>query len=213
MSVLWFTADLHFGHANIARFCNRPYIRPGELEGDAWSSEAAREAVERRMNEDLVNRWNARVKPGDTVVHVGDFCNRGNNRGVPGSRMSSQHWEARLNGKIVFVRGNHDRNNGLKFAFDSLIATVGGMKVFIRHKPLEPFEDMSLPAGVAFAVCGHVHEKWVTRWLDGVLSVNVGVDAHGLYPVSQSELIGLYMRERRAGEAKEREGLNVTSGE
>ena len=48
-SKVWFIADTHFGHANIIRFCNRPF-----------------ESVE-EMNETLVSNWNDRVAPMQTL--------------------------------------------------------------------------------------------------------------------------------------------------
>jgi len=45
----WFTADLHLGHANIIRYCDRPYA-----DVDV-------------MDRDLVARWNDTVAPADEV--------------------------------------------------------------------------------------------------------------------------------------------------
>jgi calcineurin-like phosphoesterase family protein len=54
MSV-FFTADQHFGHENIIKYCDRPF---GCVEG---------------MDEHLVQRWNEVVGPTDIVYHLGDF--------------------------------------------------------------------------------------------------------------------------------------------
>ena len=194
MSSLWFTADMHFGHANIALYCNRPYVKPDEVTADRkWAFPTAPNLVEERMREDLIRRWNERVKPGDTVIHVGDFCNRGNNRGVPGMRLTPEEYERRLNGKIIFIYGNHDRNNGLKYSIDSLVMGVGKRSAFVRHKPCENAEDC--PSTCEFVVCGHVHGAWKTKWSGEVLNVNVGIDANGLYPVRQDEVVSIFMRE------------------
>ena len=32
MQKLWFTADLHLGHGNIVKYCNRPFLSEAELE-------------------------------------------------------------------------------------------------------------------------------------------------------------------------------------
>ena len=81
----WFTADTHFGHANIIKYCNRPF----------------KDTVE--MNEAIISNWNKVVKAEDLVFHLGDFC------------WGRNEWDfdiyfKRLNGLIVFVKGNHDRN-------------------------------------------------------------------------------------------------------
>jgi len=52
----WFSADDHFGHGNIIKYCNRPFKDSND------------------MNSSLIRNWNQRVKPEDTVFHVGDFC-------------------------------------------------------------------------------------------------------------------------------------------
>lgn len=81
----WFIADTHFGHANIIKFCQRPYADAAE------------------MNEALIANWNARVQTGDKVWHLGDFAF--------GSGMHVQDtWEIykRLKGDIEFIEGNHD---------------------------------------------------------------------------------------------------------
>lgn len=53
--MIYFTADAHFGHANIIKMCSRPFP---DVEA---------------MNEALIARWNDRVTGGDTVYIVGDM--------------------------------------------------------------------------------------------------------------------------------------------
>ena len=48
--MIYFTADTHFGHENVIRFCGRPYATAAE------------------MDEALVESWNSRVKGNDTVL-------------------------------------------------------------------------------------------------------------------------------------------------
>lgn len=59
---IWFTSDLHFGHKNIIRFCDRP-----------WNS------VE-EMDEALINNWNSVVGDDDIVFDLGDFAFASNGR-------------------------------------------------------------------------------------------------------------------------------------
>lgn len=52
--MIYFTADTHFGHENILKFCDRPL-----------------ESVE-AMNGALIAKWNRRVTGQDTVYILGD---------------------------------------------------------------------------------------------------------------------------------------------
>jgi len=77
----FFTADHHFNHANIIKFCSRPFDDVLE------------------MNEILIKNWNKVVKPKDTVYHLGDL-------GFGEFRYILE----RLNGKIILIRGSHDKS-------------------------------------------------------------------------------------------------------
>lgn len=70
----------HYGHANIIRFCERPF------------------ATIEEMDERLIANYNALVKPQDTVYHLGDFSFSKD----PGRVFR------RLNGNKHLVLGNHD---------------------------------------------------------------------------------------------------------
>lgn len=81
--MIFFTADEHYGHANIIKFCNRPF------END------------REMDEDIMAEHNEVVGPGDTVIHGGDVSWRSVNRTIEIVK--------RLNGKHIMIKGSHDR--------------------------------------------------------------------------------------------------------
>jgi calcineurin-like phosphoesterase family protein len=81
----FFTADLHFGHANILR--HHP-SRPGD------DVEAMAEAI--------IERWNATVGRGDEVWLLGDFSFE-----TPEDKARTFH---RLHGRKHLIVGNHDNN-------------------------------------------------------------------------------------------------------
>ena len=80
----WFISDPHFFHANIIKFCNRPFT-----------------TVE-AMNQKMIHNWNSVVGASDYVYLLGDvFCGGGT------ARERNEVLYA-LNGKIRLIIGNHD---------------------------------------------------------------------------------------------------------
>ena len=77
------TSDHHFGHARISELADRPFVSVAE------------------MNAVMIERWNALVKPGDVVLHLGDLA--------LGPIEQSVALTAQLNGTRLLVPGNHDR--------------------------------------------------------------------------------------------------------
>jgi len=164
---MWFTADCHFDHANIIRYCDRPF-----------------KSVE-VMNEIIIRNWNSRVKPDDVVIHNGDFCFKNNGN-------SAKYWESQLNGKIIFIQGNHDKNNTCKTPIQNMTISMGGKRIFIVHNP----EHVGFVTGCDLAFTGHVHQNWeirrVRRQFDFIDCINVGVDVWKFKPVSFNEIMGRY---------------------
>ncbi|MGD2156816.1 MAG: hypothetical protein PVG14_00145 [Anaerolineales bacterium] len=80
---IWFTADTHFGHANIIRYCERPFASVQE------------------MDEALIENWNDVIKPKDTIYHLGDFTLTG--------QEGANLYFSRLNGMISLIPGGHDK--------------------------------------------------------------------------------------------------------
>lgn len=80
----FFTSDTHFGHANIIKYCNRPFSSVEE------------------MDEQLITNWNSKVTPNDIIYHLGDFAF------YPPEKITDLL--DRLNGTKVFIPGNHDKN-------------------------------------------------------------------------------------------------------
>jgi calcineurin-like phosphoesterase family protein len=101
----WFTADTHFGHANIIRYCHRPF-----------------ETVE-GMNDALIERINARVKANDTLYHLGDFAFR-----TADARIFRERIRCRT---IHLILGNHDpqsREGVVDPDFAALFASVHALR-------------------------------------------------------------------------------------
>lgn len=78
----YFTADEHYGHINILKYCNRSFKDISH------------------MDNEIIKRHNSLVKEKDTVFHLGDFT-------LKNADIANQYI-ARLNGKHIFLRGSHD---------------------------------------------------------------------------------------------------------
>lgn len=79
----FFTSDLHFGHANVINFCQRPYSSVKE------------------MNEAIINQWNSQITAKDDVYVLGDV-------GINKKTALDSNLISKLNGKKHLILGNHD---------------------------------------------------------------------------------------------------------
>jgi len=77
-------SDPHFDHANIIKYCHRPFKNVDE------------------MNNTILKNYNKTVKENSLVYFLGDMA-FGRNSRPPG------FWFKQLKGQIVYFRGNHDK--------------------------------------------------------------------------------------------------------
>lgn len=161
MSKTWFTADTHFGHANILRFCERPW--PSIEEHDLG----------------LIELWNSAVAPGDTVFHLGDFAYKMHPREMLKVFNS-------LNGIKHLIRGNHDSSTteALPWASVSerLTTSVNGQRLVLDHYPLRSWHGSNRGT---ISLFGHVHNR-IQNYTN---SCDVGVDAWSFMPVDLSSIL------------------------
>jgi calcineurin-like phosphoesterase family protein len=166
----WFTSDYHLGHENIIKYCNRPFKSLEE------------------MNTTIIKNHNSRVKKEDTVFHIGDFCFKNTSDRGEGIRKYYWEWEQELNGKIIHIKGNHDKNNSTKTIIEQAVINYGGNFIKLVHKP----DHVEIKYKYNFV--GHIHDKWKFKIMNKVGSnkkvyvVNVGVDVHNYYPVNIDQI-------------------------
>lgn len=171
---LWFTADTHFFHENIIKYCNRPFKNVQE------------------MNEQLILNWNNLVQYDDDVIIAGDFIHTGNINKIT-------NLMSRLNGNKWLVFGNHcyqnrfERDSVRKLfnyrCYDNMDFQVkddevedGFLKFHINHYPCEFWTKN------AIHLHGHIHSgplsasREICRFMPN--RYDIGVDNNRLSPVS-----------------------------
>jgi calcineurin-like phosphoesterase family protein len=200
-SNIWFTSDPHFFHANVIKYCDRPYASVEE------------------MNEALIANWNSVVKPEDTIYCLGDFSL---------AYRPVELFTRRLNGIKVLIPGNHDfchsynkksrnpenrskwiskyEDEGWAVLPEHVSMEIAGTIVNLAHMPYSSVDDVReneltetrtdkyekyRPKDDGhWLLCGHVHEKWRFR----KKMINVGVDVWNYTPVNMDVIADIITR-------------------
>jgi len=193
MSNVWFTADTHFGHANIIKYCQRPFLSETEelaaIEDPEGNWRISPETV-RRHDRSLLNAINAVVQRNDTLWIIGDFC-WGKMEEARPYRDAIQCKDVRL------VWGNHDHRSIeplFRTSIEQGMITVEGQAIWLNHYPMRSWNKNFHGS---WHLYGHVHGRLQTeddenRWN---LTRDVGVDVCDYRPISFSE-VSEYMAPR-----------------
>lgn len=205
----FFTSDQHFGHANILKY--EAAMRRDEF-GSAFRS------VD-KMDDYIVDQWNAHVAPDDIVYCLGDFCYK---------LQQTCDMLPFLNGEKILVCGNHDpffenlnstkvadralaRELALQAGFSEvhleLAVEIKGIgRVLLSHFPYEPSNKEGLSQSSLrylinrpavgkekMLLHGHVHSQWLTHQEEGKpFMLNVGIDVWGMRPVYEDDIVDLF---------------------
>ena len=169
--MIFFTADLHLGHANIIKHCGRPFSSVEE------------------MDEHLISAWNSRVRSSDTVYIIGDLIFR--------SRASPDSYLSRLRGKKHLILGNHDKDWIKKtdmsqhFILVERFAEIsnGQHKITLCHYPLMSWKHISKGS---YMIHGHIHNNrdaiYFSLMKEMPNILNAGVEINDYRPVEFDEL-------------------------
>ncbi|MHA8137959.1 metallophosphoesterase [Lactobacillaceae bacterium Scapto_B20] len=197
----YFTSDTHFFHKDILgmnQFAPRPFKDVDE------------------MNQTIVTNWNQRVKPTDTVYHLGDielyFI-----KPVRNAYQACLDILNQLNGNLVLIKGNHDSRDFFKF--------LDRHNYLVNGKPKFKFQDVGalikfnhrqyylthypMMLGIVKQIInlhGHIHHYSVPI----KENINVGIDSPELDYLSYSIPFGAPLSESDIEEIIDRKANDLT---
>lgn len=169
---IWVTSDTHFNHANIIKYCNRPFSSVEE------------------MNETIIANWNKVVSWDDIIYHLGDFA--------LGDKSLIPNILRRLNGRIKIIMGNHDNLDlMIKLGNEDRLITdlfweevirVEKKTIILNHFPFGSLPDPATNRPI-IQLHGHVHSTPNKPWNYFDNQYDVGVDNNNFTPVNLAELL------------------------
>lgn len=165
----WVTADIHFFHRNIPKFC----------------PEARGMFVDKipQMNATIIKRWNELVQYNDTVFILGDVS-----FGHPEETVQAL---LQMNGFKILITGNHDHKMLKNAAFvaqftkvmDYHVQMIDGKRVVMFHYPIYEWDGMHRGN---IHLHGHLHGT--PHGIEGRIK-DVGMDTNDLRPYNLRDLI------------------------
>lgn len=151
--MIYYIADMHFGHENVIRFDNRPFADTEE------------------MDKCMISYWNSRVTNNDTVYILGDI--------FWGNEKLSIKIINQLKGHKILIKGNHDRvSRQLQQHYDEIMdyAEISDNKHFVvlSHYPIIFYKNQHRGAIMLY---GHVHntKEWdmIEKWKQEQLNADI----------------------------------------
>ena len=170
--MVYFTADMHFGHRAIINMQNRPF-----------------ESVE-EMDRILLQNYNSVVRQNDTVYILGDICHHMKIE-------DADNLIRKMNGRKYLIKGNHDKNYDPRLFADMqdfMTASVNGQYFAMMHYPMLSWPKKN---SRSIQVHGHIHARMdynERNRAEGTRRFDVGVDANNFFPVSVKQIVDFFER-------------------
>jgi len=153
----YITSDTHFGH-------RKEFI---------WQARGFNSIEEH--DEILIQNWNKRVRPQDSVYHLGDVC-------LQPETMIDKILP-RLNGKKYLILGNHDINKKLFPYFEKVLSIYHYRDFVFSHVPIHPAQ-MEFKWKNCLMCHGHIHGD--SSFLgDKYFNVNIELNNNELWHVEE----------------------------
>lgn len=158
MPNIFFTADEHYGHTNIIRYCQRPFRDVNE------------------MDNELIKRHNEVVGVDDIVYHLGDFT-------ILKNKEKAEKYIKRLNGYHFFIKGSHDYWLKDRQDIDKILELeIDGFPLIVLcHYAMRVWSRSHYNS---WQLYGHSHGKLAGCGKQ----MDVGVDTNNFYPYSLKEI-------------------------
>jgi len=131
-------SDTHFGHKNILKYDNRPFLNI------------------KIHDEKLISNWNKQVGEDDVIFFLGDFA--------LSSKWYMYSIMERLNGIKYFIKGNHDKKDTIKMykEYGKLLLPIQKIVIYkqvfiLCHYPIESWEGRNAQRSIH--IHGHCHTE------------------------------------------------------
>lgn len=166
-----YISDLHFGHNNVIKHDQRPFTDADE------------------MDKVIIDLWNGRVQPDDTVYIIGDLCYK--------SQHSADWYLSQLRGHKILILGNHDSHipddqkamQHLEGVHKMLTIKDGENSICLCHYPLADWDGAYHGT---WHIYGHIHNRIndISEFMmAGGQALNAGCMINNYIPVSFNELV------------------------
>ncbi|MDO9325353.1 MAG: 2'-5' RNA ligase family protein [Methanoregula sp.] len=169
---LYLISDLHLGHANIIRYCSRPFLFSDVAE----------------MDRILIGNWNSVVSPGTCIFYLGDL-----RYGNPARSMGD--YREQLKGNITFIKGNHD-----EAGWGVLSSTLDyrGYSFLMVHDPKEVPAAFTGWTVHGHHHNNDLHHFPFINFVDR--RINVSAEVIGYVPVGLNEICSLLDSKKTSGD-------------
>lgn len=182
---LYLVSDIHYNHANIIMYCNRPF------------------KCKEHMNDTLLDNWNRVVKPEDYVINLGDVSA---NIRTDNDILKFNDWLGELNGNKILIKGNHDHFSK-EFYLKTHIQVKDYLIIgeyFLVHYPCytnskytKPVDKRMLKifkeSGCKYIIHGHTHNNQSnnikTEWDDGIVRFNTSIEVLQYSPMLFQDVV------------------------
>jgi calcineurin-like phosphoesterase family protein len=169
---IFLISDLHLGHANIIRYCSRPFLVSDVGE----------------MDHVLIKNWNYTISPMNCVYYLGDL--RYGKDALP-----ALQYRKKLKGHITFIAGNHD-DTELE-PVSSVTLEYEGFRFLLVHDPADAKEEFD-----GWVIHGHHHNNDLRQYPFINFKnrrINVSAEVVGYIPVSLTHICTLIQEHTKSG--------------